>query len=54
MSRIISQVVGCGAALPRRCVTNEELAKTVDTDDAWIRSYFSVRRMVHENLDDGS
>lgn len=28
---------GSGSALPRRVVTNEELAKTVDTSDEWIR-----------------
>ncbi|MDX1400488.1 MAG: beta-ketoacyl-ACP synthase III [Kiloniellales bacterium] len=29
--------LGCGAYLPERVVTNEELAKTVDTSDTWIR-----------------
>jgi 3-oxoacyl-[acyl-carrier-protein] synthase-3 len=28
---------GSGSALPKRVVTNEELAKTVDTSDEWIR-----------------
>ena len=28
---------GSGSALPRRVVSNEELAKTVDTSDQWIR-----------------
>ena len=28
---------GSGSALPKRVVTNEELAKTVDTSDQWIR-----------------
>ena len=28
---------GAGSALPRRAVSNEELAKTVDTSDEWIR-----------------
>ncbi len=32
-----SCVVGSGSALPKRRVTNEELAKTVDTSDEWIR-----------------
>ena len=31
-----SVVLGVGSALPRRRVTNEELAKTVDTSDEWI------------------
>src|SRR5205085_3752504 len=32
-----SQIVGCGAYLPERIVTNEELATRLDTSDAWIR-----------------
>jgi len=31
-----SLVLGCGAYLPERVVTNDELAKTVDTSDEWI------------------
>ena len=34
---IRSVVQGCGSYLPERVVTNEELAKTVDTTDEWIR-----------------
>jgi 3-oxoacyl-[acyl-carrier-protein] synthase-3 len=32
-----SQIVGCGAYLPERVVTNDELAARLDTSDAWIR-----------------
>src|SRR5579864_7599717 len=32
-----SQIVGCGAYLPERIVTNDELALRLDTSDAWIR-----------------
>lgn len=32
-----SVVRGVGAYLPARCVTNDELARTVDTNDQWIR-----------------
>ena len=32
-----SILAGCGGYLPERVVTNEELAKTVDTSDAWIQ-----------------
>ena len=35
---IRSEILGCGSYLPERCVTNEELAKTLDTSDEWIRS----------------
>jgi 3-oxoacyl-[acyl-carrier-protein] synthase-3 len=33
---IRSVVQGCGAYLPERVVTNDELARTVDTSDEWI------------------
>jgi 3-oxoacyl-[acyl-carrier-protein] synthase-3 len=33
---IRSVVLGAGSALPKRSVSNEELARTVDTTDAWI------------------
>jgi 3-oxoacyl-[acyl-carrier-protein] synthase-3 len=36
MSGTRSVILGVGSALPVRKVTNEELAKTVDTTDAWI------------------
>ncbi len=32
-----SRIVGVGSYLPARSVSNEELARTVDTSDAWIR-----------------
>lgn len=32
-----SLVTGCGAYLPSQVVTNADLSKRVDTDDAWIR-----------------
>lgn len=35
---IRSEILGCGSYLPERCVTNDELAETVDTSDEWIRS----------------
>ncbi len=34
--RLRSVVKGVGSALPRRCVTNRELEKQVDTSDEWI------------------
>jgi 3-oxoacyl-[acyl-carrier-protein] synthase III len=37
MTALRSQIAGCGAYLPRRIVTNEELAARLDTSDAWIR-----------------
>ena len=32
-----SRVLGCGAYLPERVLTNAELAKRIDTSDEWIR-----------------
>jgi 3-oxoacyl-[acyl-carrier-protein] synthase-3 len=31
-----AQIIGCGSYLPERIVTNEELARRVDTTDEWI------------------
>jgi len=38
-----SVVLGVGSALPARKVTNDELAKTVDTTDAWIVERTGIR-----------
>src|SRR5579885_2998987 len=38
-----SQVAGCGAYLPERVVTNDELARRLDTTDAWIRQRTGIR-----------
>jgi 3-oxoacyl-[acyl-carrier-protein] synthase-3 len=38
-----SVVAGVGSALPRRQVTNEELARTVDTTDEWIVERTGIR-----------
>jgi len=36
-------IAGAGSALPKRRVTNEELAQTVDTSDAWIVERTGIR-----------
>ena len=36
-------VAGVGSALPKRCVTNAELAETVDTTDEWIVERTGIR-----------
>jgi len=38
-----SVVLGAGSALPKRQVTNEELARTVDTSDEWIVERTGIR-----------
>jgi len=42
--KIRSEILGCGSYLPERCVTNDELAKTVDTTDEWIRSRSGIEQ----------
>ena len=39
-----SVVVGCGSYLPAKIVTNDELARTVETSDAWIRERTGIRQ----------
>ena len=38
-----SVIAGTGSALPKRCVTNTELAETVDTTDEWIVERTGIR-----------
>lgn len=38
-----SELIGIGAALPKKCVTNEDLSKTVDTSDEWISSRTGIK-----------
>jgi 3-oxoacyl-[acyl-carrier-protein] synthase-3 len=39
-----SQIVGCGAYLPKTVLTNAELAKRVDTSDEWIVQRTGIRQ----------
>jgi 3-oxoacyl-[acyl-carrier-protein] synthase-3 len=39
-----SVILGTGSALPRRCVTNDELATMVDTSDEWIVGRTGIRQ----------
>ena len=41
---IRSHIIGSGSALPARCVSNAELAETVDTSDAWIVERTGIRQ----------
>ena len=43
MSTPRSVMVGVGSHLPKRIVSNDELAKRVDTSDAWIRERTGIR-----------
>ncbi len=42
--RIYSRIAGTGSALPKRVVTNDELAKQVDTSDEWITARTGIRQ----------
>lgn len=44
MSRLRAVVRGVGACLPERVVTNDELARTVDTSDEWIAQRTGIRQ----------
>ena len=44
MSVIRSQILGCGAFLPAKVLTNAQLAKMVDTSDEWIRARTGIER----------
>lgn len=39
-----SQIIGTGSYLPERIVTNDELAKRVDTSDEWIQQRSGIRQ----------
>ena len=46
-----SRLVGCGAYLPDRVLTNNDLAARIDTDDEWIRTRTGIRQR-HVAADD--
>jgi 3-oxoacyl-[acyl-carrier-protein] synthase-3 len=39
-----SVILGCGHALPKRIVTNDELTQRVDTTDAWIQQRTGIKQ----------
>jgi 3-oxoacyl-[acyl-carrier-protein] synthase III len=40
---MFSRIIGTGSYLPERVVTNDDLARTVDTSDEWIRTRTGIR-----------
>lgn len=44
MTVIRSHLIGCGAYLPQNCVSNDELAKRVDTSDEWIQERTGIKQ----------
>lgn len=43
MTEIIARIAGTGAYLPARVLTNDDLARIVDTSDEWIRARTGIR-----------
>src|ERR1700733_5873926 len=41
---IRARVIGCGTSLPSNIVTNDDLAKKMDTSDEWIRERTGIRQ----------
>src|SRR5690606_7876818 len=41
--RIYSRIAGTGSYLPEKVLTNDDLAKIVDTSDEWIASRTGIR-----------
>ena len=50
MSTVRTVIAGCGGYLPERILTNDDLAKMVDTTDRWIteRTGIKERRIAAE------
>jgi 3-oxoacyl-[acyl-carrier-protein] synthase-3 len=44
VTRLRSVVVGCGSYLPERILTNNDLARTIETSDAWILQRTGIRQ----------
>ena len=44
MSVLRSQIIGCGAFIPKNVVTNADLAKRIDTSDEWIVTRTGIHR----------
>jgi 3-oxoacyl-[acyl-carrier-protein] synthase-3 len=43
-SPLFARIIGTGSYLPERVLTNEELARSVDTSDEWIRDRTGIRQ----------
>ena len=41
---IYSRIIGTGGYLPEKVVTNDDLARSVETSDEWIRSRTGIRQ----------
>jgi len=50
--KIISQLAGCGSYLPQNVVTNDDLAKKVNTSDEWIVARTGIKQRHFANDDE--
>ena len=41
--RIFARIAGTGSYLPDKVLSNDDLAKTIDTSDEWIRTRTGIR-----------
>ena len=39
-----AKIIGWGTSLPTKIVTNDDLSKTIDTSDEWIRERTGIER----------
>ncbi|HEA31525.1 MAG TPA: ketoacyl-ACP synthase III [Leeuwenhoekiella sp.] len=49
-----SKIAGLGAYVPENVVTNDDLAKVMDTDDAWIQERTGIKERHHIKKGDGN
>lgn len=49
-----TKIIGTGSAVPKQVITNDDLAKIVDTNDEWIRSRTGIRERRIADSDTGT
>ena len=47
------EILGTGRCLPQRCVTNDDMARMVDTSDEWISTRTGIRQRYFCGEDEG-
>ncbi|MFV8846116.1 beta-ketoacyl-ACP synthase III [Serratia fonticola] len=46
------KIIGLGASIPLKLVTNEDLSKVLDTSDEWITTRTGIKRRYHSSLNE--
>ena len=49
-----SRIAGLGAYVPENVVTNDDLSKLMDTNDAWIQERTGIKERRHIKKGDGN